>query len=306
MIRPSIQAPRSVVMVRPHYFSVNAETAVDNAFQTVVTTTTDVAQKAYGELTAAAETLENHGIKVHLFEGDDPNTPDCVFPNNWFSTHAGGHVAVYPMKADNRRLERRLDVIEMLKRKYRVQDVIDYSGFEYDGLFLEGTGAMVFDHIERVAYAVTSDRTSPIALERFCTHFNFEPMAFDACDANGVPVYHTNVLMCIGTDYVLIGLDMIADKSRSTEIKQRLQQSGRTVINLSDEQIACFAGNAIELQGHEDRILALSKTAYEALTDEQIQVIAESTKLLPLNIDTIELAGGSVRCMIAGIHLSQR
>ena len=306
MIRPSIQAPRSVVMVRPHFFSVNAETAVDNAFQTAVTTTTDVAQKAYDELTAAAKELERHGVKVHLFEGDDPNTPDCVFPNNWFSTHAGGHVAIYPMKAENRRLERRFDVIEMLKREYRVQDTIDYSGFEYDGLFLEGTGAMVLDHIERVAYAVASDRTNPIALERFCTHFNFEPMVFDACDANGVPVYHTNVLMCIGTDYVLIGLDMVADEARRTEVKQRLQQSGRTVINLSNEQIACFAGNAIELQGYEGLILALSQTAYNALTDTQRQVIAESAKLLPLNIGTIEMAGGSVRCTLAGIHLSSR
>jgi hypothetical protein len=293
-------------MVRPHHFSVNTETAVDNAFQAVVTETTDVARKAYDELTVAAQMLENHGVRVHLFEGDNPDTPDCVFPNNWFSTHPGGHVAVFPMKAANRRRERRSDVIELLKREYRVQEVIDYSGFEYDNLFLEGTGAMVLDHVERVAYAVASDRTNPVALERFCTHFNFEPMIFDAHDAKGVPVYHTNVLMCIGTDYALIGLDMIADNTRRREIQQRLAETGRHVIALSNEQIARFAGNAIELQGSQGRLLALSQTAYAALTDEQKALIGESAELVPLQIDTIEMAGGSVRCTVAGVHLSAR
>lgn len=135
------------------------------------------------EITGAAEALHSNGVTVHLFEDEGRSTPDSVFPDNWFSTHPGGDVAIYPMKAKNRRRERDVDVMEMLKSSYRVQEIIDYSGLEPDGLFLEGTGAMVLDHIDRVAYAARSDRTDPIALERFSTHFNFEPMVFDACDA---------------------------------------------------------------------------------------------------------------------------
>ena len=215
-------------------------------------------------------------------------------------------MAIYPMFAANRRKERRADVIEMLKRDYRVQDVIDYSGLEPDGLFLEGTGAMVLDHIDRVAYAVTSNRTDPIALERFCAHFSYEPMVFDARDARGVPVYHTNVLMCIATDFVLIGLDMIADAARRAEIVRRFEQSGRDVIALSDAQVADFAGNAIELQGRRGRVLALSRRARAALTPDQTARIAASGGLLPLDVPTIEMAGGSVRCMLAAIHLATR
>ena len=299
----SVQAPGAVVMIRPHHFTVNAQTAADNAFQ--ANHPADAAT-AHAEITRAAEVLQTHGVRVHLFEDQTRDTPDSVFPNNWFSTHAGGHVAIYPMKPENRRAERRTDVIEMLKRAYRVQDIIDYSGLEADGLFLEGTGAMVLDHIDRVAYAVESHRTSPIALERFCTHFNYEPMAFAAADAGGVPVYHTNVLMCIGTEFALIGLGMITDPARRAEVRQRLELSGRDVIDLTDAQIAAFAGNAIELQGAAGRILALSSTALNALTGDQKSRIEASATLVPLDIPTIEMAGGSVRCTIAGIHLSPR
>ncbi|WP_421701660.1 citrulline utilization hydrolase CtlX [Aliiroseovarius sp.] len=299
----SVQAPGAAVMIRPHHFTVNTQTAADNAFQ--ADHPADAAA-AHAEITRAAEVLRAHGVRVHLFEDQTRDTPDSVFPNNWFSTHAGGHVAIYPMKPENRRAERRTDVIEMLKRAYRVQDIIDYSGLEADGLFLEGTGAMVLDHIDRVAYAVESHRTSPIALERFCTHFNYEPMAFAAADAGGVPVYHTNVLMCIGTEFALIGLGMITDPARRAEVRQRLELSGRDVIDLTDAQIAAFAGNAIELQGAAGRILALSSTALNALTGDQKARIEASATLVPLDIPTIEMAGGSVRCTIAGIHLSPR
>ncbi len=301
----SQQAPSSVVMVRPHYFGVNPETS-DNAYQSSTLTSLVDALRAYEELTDAAEILRSHGIDVNLFEGEDPRTPDCVFPNNWFSTHAGGHVAVYPMKAPNRRLERRQDVLGMLKSKFRVQDILDYSGLEHDGLYLEGTGAMVLDHVDRIAYAVESDRTSPIALERFCTHFNYEPMAFAAVDAAGQAVYHTNVLMCIATDFAMIGGAMIKNVSRRDDVMNRLAQSGRVVIDLSENQISNFAGNAIELQGRKGRILALSETASAALDHVQKEQISESATLVELKIPTIELSGGSARCTIAGIHLAPR
>ncbi|CAN7612178.1 MULTISPECIES: citrulline utilization hydrolase CtlX [Rhizobium/Agrobacterium group] len=302
----SIQAPAAVVMVRPHHFTVNTETAADNRFQATPDSGEDFSAIAHAEITRAAQTLESHGVTVHLFEDEGTQTPDSVFPNNWFSTHAGGHVAIYPMKAESRRRERRHDVIEMLKSRYRVQDIIDYSGLEPDGLFLEGTGAMVLDHIDRVAYAVRSDRTDPIALERFSTHFNFEPMVFDARDEAGVPVYHTNVLMCIGTDYAMIGLDMIADEGRRAEIVARLERSGRRVIALTNAQIRGFAGNALELQGRDGRILALSNTAYASLTAAQRDTIRESAVPVALDIPTVEKAGGSVRCTLAGIHLTPR
>ena len=303
-----IQAPSAVVMVRPHHFSPNPDTAADNSFQTFddQRSAVEIAADAEREVTTAAEMLRAVGVDVHLFDDDETTRPDSVFPNNWFSTHSGGHVAIYPMYSPSRRTERRVDIIDALKEKFRVQDVIDYSGLEHDNVFLEGTGAMVLDHVTRVAYAARSNRANPIALERFCTNFGYEPMAFDATNEAGVAVYHTNVMMTIATDFVMVGLDMIADTQRRREVIERLTSPGRAVIGLSYEQINDFAGNAIELRGRNGRVLALSQRAYDSLRDEQRDVISRSCTLLPLDVPTIELAGGSVRCMIAGLHLDRR
>jgi len=293
-------------MVRPHHFRPNPETAADNAFQRPATAAS-VAAQAHAEVTEAAARLEAAGVRVHLFDSHDPETPDAVFPNNWFSTHAGGHVALYPMYAANRRRERRSDIIEILKAQYRVQDVIDYSGLEHDGMALEGTGAMVLDHIGRIAYTAQSHRADPVALERFCTHFNFEPMAFATADAQGRPCYHTNVMLCVGTDFALGGFHLIADPQRREAVRARLRESGREVIDLDARQIGEFAGNALELTGHGgQRLLALSERAAASLSAAQKAVIERSATLLPLRVPTIELAGGSVRCMLAGIHLAPR
>jgi hypothetical protein len=305
----SIQAPAAVVMIRPHRFRPNGETAADNTFQTaaVQEEAQAVADAAYREVTAAVERLRTEGVRVHLFEDrGEHDTPDSVFPNNWFSTHAGGHVAVHAMRSPSRRRERRSDVIEQLKTAYRVQDVIDYSGLEQDGLFLEGTGAMVLDHIARVAYTARSHRADPLALERFCTHFRYEPMVFDTADASGQPIYHTNVLMCVATTFALVGLDMFTDRRRAAEVRARLEESGREVIALSQTQIAAFAGNAIELSGQGGRLLALSRRACDSLSADQKARIERSARLVPLAVPTVEMAGGSVRCMIAGVHLSPR
>ncbi len=303
---PSLQAPAAVAMVRPHHFHPNPETAADNAFQRPATAAS-VAAQAHAEVTEAAARLEAAGVRVHLFDSHDPATPDAVFPNNWFSTHAGGHVALYPMYALNRRRERRSDVIELLKTQYRVQDVIDYSGLEHDGMALEGTGAMVLDRIGRIAYAAQSHRADPVALERFCTHFNFEPMAFATADAQGRPCYHTNVMLCVGTDFALGGFHLIADPGRREAVRERLRESGREVIELSEHQIGEFAGNALELTGRGgQRLLALSERAAASLNAAQKAMIERSATLLPLRVPTIELAGGSVRCMLAGIHLAPR
>ncbi len=304
----SVQAPTAVAMVRPHGFSPNLETAADNAFQSTDGRCPDeIAAAATREFDEAVRRLERAGVKVHVFDqlaGQD--TPDCVFPNNWFSTHAGGHIAIYPMFAPSRRRERRWDIIEALKSQYRVQDVIDYSGLEADGLALEGTGAMVLDHVGRVAYTARSNRADPVILERFCTNFNFEPMVFQAEDRSGSDIYHTNVMMTVATGFALMCLDMIVDSRRRTEVVRRLEESGRDVIALSHEQIAGFAGNALELKGRDGLVLALSARAEHSLTRDQKARIAQSAALLPVSIPTIEMAGGSVRCMLAGIHLSQR
>lgn len=309
MTTQHIQAPGAVVMIRPHRFHSNPETATDNAFQRSekVLSQVKVARQAFEEVTAAAARLESEGVRVHIFEDrGEQDTPDSVFPNNWFSTHPGGHVAIFPMYSPSRRRERRNDIIEMLKAEYRVQDIIDYSSLEFDDLFLEGTGAMVLDHIARVAYTAKSNRADAIALERFCTHFNFEPMAFTTADETGNPIYHTNVMMCIATEFAMVGFDIIKDPERREEIRNRLTEMGRKVIHLDNHQITEFAGNAMELSTPQGRILAISSRAAASLTEDQKKDIASSAKLVDLTVPTIELAGGSVRCMLAGIHLSRR
>ncbi len=295
-------------MVRPHAFRSNPDTLHDNAFQThsLADTPADTAGRAYAEVSTMVQRLQEAGVGVHLFEDTGQQTPDAVFPNNWFSTHAGGHVAIYPMAMPSRQRERRWDVIDLLKQAYRVQDVIDYSGLEQDHVYLEGTGAMVLDHSDRVAYVARSNRADPLALERFCTHFNFEPMLFDAADAHGRAVYHTNVLMCIGTDFAMAGFDMITDVKRRRQVRERLLENGRQLVELTEAQVGEFAGNALELQGANGRLLAISSRALRALRADQIDTLEQTVQLLPLDVPTIEMAGGSVRCMLAGIHLKAR
>ena len=209
-------------------------------------------------------------------------------------------------RSPSRQRERRSDILEMLKDEYRVQEIIDYSGLERDRIYLEGTGAMVVDHIDRVVYAARSNRTSPVALERFCAQFNYEPMLFDAVDPAGRPIYHTNVLMCIGTEFAMIGLSAITDPARRAQVRRRVEETGRTVIDLSPAQVRQFAGNAIELTGSSGRLLALSARAMQALEESQRRVIGASATLMAVDVGAIELAGGSVRCMIAGVHLARR
>jgi hypothetical protein len=215
------------------------------------------------------------------------------------------------MYASNRRHERRADVLEMLKSEYRVQTIVDYSGLEPDGIFLEGTGAMVLDHVSRVAYTARSHRADVAVLERFCTDFTYEPMAFEAVDENGVAVYHTNVIACVGTHVAMIALGMIPDEARREQVRERLAVTGRTIVELTEEQIREFAGNAVELcgrtaEGKRRYLMTMSARAKRSLRPDQVAAIEESCEILAVDIPTIELAGGSVRCMIAGVHLDRR
>jgi hypothetical protein len=303
-----------VILVRALRFTPNPATAADNAFQADAPSgqsVEDTAAQAIAEMDALAAALRSVGVTVHVFEDEDHTRPDSVFPNNWLSTHAGGLVAVYPMYASNRRHERRADVLEMLKSSYRVQTIVDYSGLEPDGIFLEGTGAMVLDHVSRVAYAARSHRMDSHVLERFCTDFGYEPMAFEAVDSTGVPIYHTNVMACIGTDVALVALGLIRDEHRREQVRERLTVNGRRVVELTEDQVREFAGNAVELcgrtpEGRRRHVMAMSGRARRSLSAEQVALIEESCEILAVDIPTIELAGGSVRCMIAGVHLDRR
>ncbi len=310
----SAQAPSAVILVRAERFIPNPATAADNAFQRDLPAGQSddaIAAGALAEMDAVAHALRDVGVRVHVFEDKDHTRPDSVFPNNWLSTHAGGNIAVYPMYASNRRHERRADVLELLKSSYRVQTIIDYSGLEPDGIFLEGTGAMVLDHVSRVAYTARSHRADTHVLERFCTDFGYEPMAFDAVDEEGVPVYHTNVIACIGTEVAMIALEMIPDELRRAEVRERLTVNGRSVVELTELQIREFAGNAVELcgrtpEGRRRYLMVMSERARQSLRPDQVETIEESCEIVSVDIPTIELAGGSVRCMIAGVHLDRR
>jgi hypothetical protein len=310
----SAQAPSAVILVRAERFLPNPATAADNAFQRDAPAGESdeaIQARALAEMDAVVAALREVGVTVHVFEDQDHTRPDSVFPNNWLSTHAGGYVAVYPMYASNRRHERRADVLELLKSQYRVQTIVDYSGLEPDGIFLEGTGAMVLDHVSRVAYTAVSHRADTNVLERFCSDFNYEPMAFAAFDSDGVPVYHTNVIACVGTDVALIALEMIPDEQRREAVRERLTVNGRTVVELTEEQVREFAGNAVELcgrtpEGRRRYVMVMSGRARRSLRPEQVAVIEQSCEIVAVDIPTIELAGGSVRCMIAGVHLDRR
>lgn len=302
------QAPTAVVMIRPHAFRPNPLTIADNAFQSREPTAPpqEVAQSAYSEVTALADLLAEVGVDVHLFDDTSNELPDSVFPNNWFSTHDDGRVALYPMYSPNRRGERRTDVVAMLRRLYRVSAINDYSVLEDSETYLEGTGAMVLDHAHRIAFIARSHRAHDRAVSQVCRDLGYTPLVFTTTDRAGVPIYHTNVMMSVGTDMALIGLDTVPDADERDALRHRLLSTGRELITLSHDQIENFAGNAIEVQGRSGRQLVLSQRAHDSLRTDQRAAISRHAQLLPVAVPTIELAGGSVRCMIAGIHLPKR
>lgn len=297
------QAPDAVVLVRPHHFRPNPETFADNTFQRP-SRGRDTALPAYAEVTTLAQTLEAHGVRVHLVEDTGHATPDSVFCNNWFSTHPDGTVVVYPMHAENRRGERRADVLELLERDYVVTRTLDLSAGVAAGTALEGTGAMVLDHRTRTAFVCRSRRTDPALLRRFCRELEFEAVVVDAED-DGVPVYHTNVLMSVGTGVALVGTGLIPDAGQRRRLVAALEGSGREVVDLPRDAIRNFAGNCLELQGGE-RLLALSARAERALPERVRAALERHVRLLPVPVPTLELAGGSVRCTLGGIHLTPR
>jgi hypothetical protein len=305
----SEQSANAVVMIRPSRFYPNPETALDNAFQqeAVQEAPQVISTKAQFEFDRAVEALTAAGVTVHVYDDTSaPEKPDAVFPNNWFSTHHDGRIALYPMYTPSRRAERRPDLISGLRERYRVSDVVDYSPFEERGLYLEGTGSLVLDHLHRIAYVSLSRRADREPLQKFCADFDYEPVTFESMGTDGRPIYHTNVMLSLGTQFALVGLDLIADRAQRETVRDRLEASGRTIIPLTREQIENFAGNALELHNDESKLLVLSARAAAHLRDAERSTLESFARLLPLSLATIELAGGSARCMMATIHLPAR
>jgi hypothetical protein len=299
------QSTNSVLMIRPGRFYPNPETAGDNAFQSNADGDSDaLTLMARNEFDAAVQTLRTAGVNVHVFEDTaEPEKPDAVFSNNWMSTHHDGRIALFPMYSNLRRRERRQDIVEQLRRHYRVTEVIDYSTFEDEGCYLEGTGSLVFDHLNKIAYVSLSNRSNPKVIQRFADDFSYQPVIFTSI-SNGQPIYHTNVMMCIGTAFAMVGLEMIPNKAKRLQVRARLERTGKEIVELSADQIANFAGNAIELHNKSgEKLLVLSSRAARALNEEQRGKLTRYGRLILLELPTIELGGGSARCMIATIHL---
>src|SRR6478672_3038911 len=292
------QSTNSVLMVRPSRFYPNPETAIDNAFQSRASFNADaLGAAARSEFDAAVQELRDAGVTVHLFQDTaDPEKPDAVFPNNWISTHHDGRIALFPMYSALRRRERRQDIVEQLRKRYRVTEVIDYSSFENEGCCLEGTGSLVLDHLNRIAYVSLSNRSNPKVIRRFADDFSYEPVTFTSIGPNGQPIYHTNVLMCVGTHFAMVGLEMIPNKAERQQVRARLENTGKEIVELSADQIVNFAGNAIELHNKGgEKLLVLSSRASRALTEAQCERLSRYARLVPLELPTIELGGGSAR-----------
>ena len=302
------QSASAVLMIRPANFGANKETAPSNAFQKNEAASPEIQAEALAEFDALAEALRKAGVTVEVFQDrDTPVTPDAVFPNNWVSFHSDGSTWLYPMLALNRRWERRPDILESLKteRGYLLTRVEDLSFAELDGRFLEGTGSLVLDRPRRVAYACLSPRTDARLLEQWAARSGYAVEAFRACDTRGQPIYHTNVMLCIGSGFAVACLDAIVDPKERERVTHRLGQFGREVIRISPYQMEAFAGNMLELKARDGgAVLAMSVRAERALQPAQRQALERHARIVASPIDTIEeCAGGSVRCMLAEIFL---
>lgn len=304
------QCADAVLMVRPARFAYNPETASTNAFQRPPQQGDQGAgPAARAEFDGLAAALRGEGIGVAILEDSpEPAKPDAVFPNNWVSFHEDGTVVLYPMQAASRRRERRQDAIEAAETLgYRVSRVLDLTGHEARGRYLEGTGSVVLDHRHRTAYACLSPRTDESVLEEWSRELGYRTVAFEAADRAGTPLYHTNVLMCIGERFVAVGLDAIAASDRD-RVRESLRSGGRELIAIGQAQIERFAGNMLELASWDEalgecRVLVLSQSARQALPDEAFSRLSACTdEVLVVPVPTIErLGGGSVRCMLAEV-----
>ena len=295
-----------ILMVRPFQFYFNHQTAANNFFQSNINIE-NANELAIAEFDAMVEKLRAHQIKVNVVQDTkDPSTPDSIFPNNWVSTHTNGTVCLYPMFAENRRAERKSTVINFLQSNYKIENTLDLTDLEKEGIFLEGTGSMVLDHQNKLAYGCLSERLDKEAFISWCNKMQFKPIAFKALDDKAQPIYHTNVLMCMANQFVVICLDSIPNEQERQMLLDSFARTNKEVIEISQDQLNHFAGNMLQVFDiNEKPHLIMSDQAYKSLHTAQLKSLEKYNPLLPISIPTIEaLGGGSTRCMMAEIYLS--
>lgn len=309
------QITDTILMIRPVAFRMNEQTAVNNYYQKVLDNLVPatVNAKAQQEFDAFVEKLKAVGVNVIVVDSTiDPDTPDSVFPNNWVSFHENGDVALYPMFAENRRLERREDILDLLEDKgFHIENIVDYTSAEEDNIFLEGTGSLVLDRANHKAYCALSPRAEEELVIEYCEDFEMTPIIFEAFQTvNGERkhIYHTNVMMCIGETFAVICADCIDDKKERKMVLESLKEDGKEVILLTEAQLNHFAGNMLQVNGANNKsYLVMSDAAKQALTAEQVVKIEKHTEILSANLDTIEACGGgSARCMMAEVFLLKK
>ena len=305
-----MQTTDIVLMIEPVAFGFNEQTAVNNYFQ--VQQEGNVQDKALKEFNDFVEKLRAKDINVITIKDTlEPKTPDSIFPNNWVSFHADGKVVLYPMFAENRRLERRDDIINQIKEQFEVTEVIDYSGAEKDNLFLEGTGSMIFDHDNKLAYGSVSLRLDEGLFRKFCSDFGFQPVVFHSYQTAGeerLPIYHTNVMMCVADQFVVICLDCIDDESERNNVIETIKNSGKELIEISEDQMQNFAGNMLQVQNKSgEKFLVMSQSAYKSLNRGQVSAIEKYCEIIYSDLEVIETnGGGSARCMLAEVFLPKK
>lgn len=304
-----MQTTNTVLMVEPIAFGYNAETAENNYFQ-VEQKETDIQQKALSEFKNFVEKLQAKGINVITVKDTiDPHTPDSIFPNNWVSFHQDGKVVLYPMFASNRRVERREDIIETIKNEgFSVSEIDDWSLPEIQGHYLEGTGSMIFDHDYKIAYGSVSLRLDENLFKEFCEKYGFKPVVFHSyqtVENERLPIYHTNVMMCVADQFVVICLDCIDDELEREKVQEVIKSTNKEIIEISEGQLQQFAGNMLQVQNDQgEKFLVMSETAYKSLNSEQVSNIEKYCEIIHADLNTIEVnGGGSARCMLAEVFL---
>jgi hypothetical protein len=303
-----MQNTSNILMIRPAHFTYNPETAVNNLFQ-VAGSAEKAQEKALQEFDAFVEKLQVNNINVSVIDDThQPHTPDSIFPNNWISFHDSGVIVLYPMYAENRRAERKQHVKEVLNQKFNITNTIDLTAFENTNLFLEGTGSMVLDRENKIAYACISPRTSTAVLDDFCKKMNYTPCSFEANDENRNLIYHTNVMMCVAHKYVVICLESITNEKERHQVMDTITKTRKEIIPISYGQMNHFAGNMLQLENTKgEKLLIMSSQARQSLSKEQLQKLEAYNKILDSDLITIETnGGGSARCMIAEVFLEER
>ncbi|HAF75808.1 MAG TPA: amidinotransferase [Maribacter sp.] len=306
-----MQITNTILMIRPVSFRMNEQTAVNNYFmEDIDLKNQEINKKAQEEFDAFVVELRNKGVNVIVVQDTkEPDTPDSIFPNNWISFHANGTVGVYPMFAENRRNERRDDIFDILESNgFKINDVVDYTSAEEEELFLEGTGSILIDRVNKKAYCALSERADEELFIEFCEDFDFFPVIFTAnqsVDGKRLPIYHTNVMMALAENFVIICADSIDDKKEKKNVLDHLKKDGKEIITITEQQMHHFAGNMLQVLGSEDkRYMVMSSAAFHSLTKEQITKIENHCSILHSSLHTIETCGGgSARCMMAEVFL---